>query len=51
MHRLDHQLAELNVGRLIAPTDDPRVAAFMVAPGRANGVESGRRMPPRQDAR
>ena len=24
-------LAELNVGRLLAPTDDPRVAEFMAA--------------------
>ena len=37
------QLAELNVGRLIAPTDDPRVAEFMAALDRINGL--GKRMP------
>ena len=26
-----HHLAELNVGRLLAPVDDPRVAEFMSA--------------------
>jgi hypothetical protein len=26
-----HHLAELNIGRLLAPTDDPRVAVFMAA--------------------
>lgn len=31
-------LAELNVGRLLAPTDDPRVAAFMEALDRVNGI-------------
>lgn len=36
-------LAELNVGRLIAPTDDPRVAAFMDNLDRINGL--GKRMP------
>ena len=36
-------LAELNVGRLLAPTDDPRVAEFMNALDRVNGL--GRRMP------
>lgn len=36
-------LAELNVGRLIAPTDDPRVAEFMAALDRVNGM--GKRMP------
>lgn len=36
-------LAELNVGRLIAPTDDPRVAEFMAALDRVNGL--GKRMP------
>lgn len=36
-------LAQLNVGRLVAPTDDPRVAAFMAALDRVNGL--GRRMP------
>ncbi|NCO87048.1 MAG: DUF3291 domain-containing protein [Rhodobacterales bacterium] len=37
------QLAELNIGRLIAPTHDPRVAEFMAALDRVNGL--GRRMP------
>ena len=36
-------LAELNVGRLLAPTDDPRVAEFMGALDRINGL--GKRMP------
>jgi hypothetical protein len=36
-------LAELNVGRLVADTDDPRVAEFMAALDRINGL--GRRMP------
>jgi len=36
-------LAELNVGRLLAPTDDPRVAGFMAALDRVNGM--GKRMP------
>ena len=36
-------LAELNVGRLLAPTDDPRVADFMGALDRLNGL--GKRMP------
>lgn len=36
-------LAELNVGRLVAPTDDPRVADFMNALDRINGL--GKRMP------
>lgn len=36
-------LAELNVGRLLAPTDDPRVAEFMPALDRVNGL--GKRMP------
>ena len=36
-------LAELNVGRLLAPTDDPRVADFMAALDRINGL--GKRMP------
>jgi hypothetical protein len=36
-------LAQLNVGRLVAPTDDPRVAEFMAALDRVNGL--GRRMP------
>ena len=38
-----YHLAELNVGRLLAPTDDPRVAEFMNALDRVNGL--GRRMP------
>jgi hypothetical protein len=36
-------LAELNVGRLLAPTDDPRVAEFMGALDRINSL--GKRMP------
>jgi hypothetical protein len=36
-------LAELNIGRLLAPTDDPRVAEFMGALDRINGL--GKRMP------
>lgn len=36
-------LAELNVGRLLAPTDDPRVADFMNNLDRINGL--GKRMP------
>lgn len=36
-------LAELNVGRLVAPTDDPRVAEFMRALDVVNGL--GKRMP------
>ena len=36
-------LAQLNVGRLVAPTDDPRVADFMGALDRVNGL--GKRMP------
>jgi hypothetical protein len=36
-------IAELNVGRLIAPTDDPRVGEFMRALDRVNGL--GKRMP------
>ena len=38
-----HHLAELNIGRLIAPTDDPRVADFMDNLDRINGL--GKRMP------
>ena len=38
-----HYLAELNVGRLLAPTDDPRVAEFMDNLDRVNGL--GKRMP------
>ncbi len=36
-------VAELNIGRLIAPTDDPRVAEFMDNLDRINGL--GKRMP------
>jgi hypothetical protein len=36
-------LAELNVGRLVAPPEDPRVAEFMEALDRVNGL--GKRMP------
>jgi hypothetical protein len=43
MQRAGHHLAELNVGRLVAPTDDPRVAEFMDALDRINGL--GKRMP------
>jgi hypothetical protein len=38
-----YHLAELNVGRLLAPTDDPRVAEFMGALDKINGL--GKRMP------
>lgn len=37
------QLAELNIGRLVAPTDDPRVKNFMDNLDRINGL--GKRMP------
>lgn len=33
-----HNLAQLNIGRLIAPTDDPRVAPFMKALDAVNGI-------------
>ncbi len=36
-------IAQLNVGRLLADTDDPRVAEFMGALDRVNGL--GKRMP------
>ena len=36
-------LAELNVGRLLAPTEDPRVAEFMANLDRVNSL--GKRMP------
>jgi hypothetical protein len=36
-------LAQLNVGRLVADTEDPRVAEFMAALDRVNGL--GKRMP------
>ena len=38
-----HHQAELNVGRLPAPTDDPRVADFMSALDRVNRL--GKRVP------
>ncbi|MEX0281663.1 MAG: DUF3291 domain-containing protein [Arenibacterium sp.] len=38
-----YHLAELNIGRLIAPVDDPRVAEFMANLDRINGL--GKRMP------
>ncbi len=38
-----YHLAELNVGRLVSDTDDPRVAEFMAALDRINGL--GKRMP------
>ncbi|MEO9782511.1 MAG: DUF3291 domain-containing protein [Sedimentitalea sp.] len=41
--RQTYHLAELNVGRLVAPTDDPRVAEFMENLDRINGL--GKRMP------
>ncbi len=40
---MTRHLAQLNMGRLLAPTDDPRVAEFMAALDRINGL--GRRMP------
>jgi hypothetical protein len=36
-------LAQLNIGRLVADTDDPRVSDFMAALDRVNGL--GKRMP------
>jgi Domain of unknown function (DUF3291) len=39
----EFHLAELNVGRLVAPTDDPRVKDFMDALDVVNGL--GKRMP------
>ncbi len=38
-----HHLAELNIGRLVAPTDDPRVKDFMDNLDKINGL--GKRMP------
>ena len=38
-----HHLAQLNIGRLVAPTDDPAVAEFMANLDRINGL--GKRMP------
>lgn len=43
MGRVGQHLAELNIGRLLAPTDDPRVAEFMDNLDRVNGL--GKRMP------
>lgn len=43
MHKPVHHLAELNQGRLLAPTGDPRVAEFIGAVERAPGL--GKRMP------
>ncbi len=43
MQPVGHHLAELNVGRLLVPTDDPRVADFMDNLDRINGL--GKRMP------
>ena len=43
MGQSGHHLAELNIGRLLAPTDDPRVAEFMENLDRINGL--GKRMP------
>lgn len=40
---MTHHLAELNIGRLLAPTDDPRVADFMANLDRIN--ELGKLMP------
>lgn len=39
----DRHLAEINIGRLLAPVDDPRVAEFMANLDRINGL--GRAMP------
>lgn len=43
MQPANHHLAQLNIGRLLAPTDDPRVAPFMKALDAVNGV--GKRSP------
>lgn len=40
---IGHHLAELNIGRLVAPVDDPRVAEFIENIDRINGL--GKRMP------
>ena len=34
-----HHLAELNIGRLLAPTDDPRVAEFMATLDRLDHLQ------------
>ena len=38
-----HHIAELNIGRLVAPVGDPRVSAFISALNRVNGI--GKRSP------
>jgi hypothetical protein len=43
MEMAGRHVAEFNVGRLVAETDDPRVAEFMHALDRVNRL--GRRMP------
>lgn len=43
MSRPAFHLAQLNIGRLVAETDDPRVADFMAALDLVNGL--GKRMP------
>jgi len=40
---MHHHLAELNIGRLVGEPGDPRVAAFMAALDRVNGI--GKRSP------
>lgn len=43
MGQAGHHLAQLNIGRLVAPVDDPRVAEFMEALDLVNGI--GKRSP------
>lgn len=43
IERPGHHLAQLNVGRFVAPAGDPRLADFMKALDRVNGL--GKRMP------
>lgn len=43
MQPAGHHLAQINIGRLVAPTDDPRVAVFMNALDTVNGI--GKRSP------
>lgn len=43
MSQSGHHLAQLNIGRLLAPVDDPRVAEFMGALDLVNGI--GKRSP------
>ncbi|TVP71994.1 MAG: DUF3291 domain-containing protein [Rhodobacteraceae bacterium] len=38
MDQAGQHLAQLNIGRLVAPVDDPRVAAFMDALDLVNGI-------------